>query len=211
VIGVARDVKQDGVEKNAGTELYVSLDQVGLAPPTMNVVLRTRLAPTSLTGTLERLVREVDAAVPIVRFRDMEMVFTESIRRPRLLAQLLSGFAGLAMLLASVGTYGVLSYMVTQRRREIGIRMALGAGRAGVFALVMKQGLQLTIMGVAVGIAGAFGLNRLIASLLFGVEPTDGTTLAAVVTTITLVAAIACGLPAWRASRLDPNVMLRHE
>jgi predicted permease len=211
VIGVARDVKQDGVEKNAGTELYVSLDQVGLAPPTMNVVLRTRLAPTSLTGTLERLVREVDAAVPIVRVRDMEMVFTESIRRPRLLAQLLSGFAGLAMLLASVGTYGVLSYMVTQRRREIGIRMALGAGRAGVFALVMKQGLQLTIMGVAVGIAGAFGLNRLIASLLFGVEPTDGTTLAAVVTTITLVAAIACGLPAWRASRLDPNVMLRHE
>ena len=115
------------------------------------------------------------------------------------------------MLLAAVGTYGVLSYMVTQRRREIGIRIALGAGRAGVFSLVMKQCLQLTIIGVAAGIAGAFILNRLIASLLFGVQPTDGTTMAVVITTITLVAAIACWLPAWRASRLDPNVMLRHE
>ncbi len=209
VIGVAKDVKQRGIEHSAGTELYVSLNQHGISPATMNVVLRTTLPPAALSGTLERLVREVDPAVPIVRLRDMESVFAESIRRPRLLAQLLGTFAGLALLLAAVGTYGVLSYMVTQRRREIGIRMALGAARSSVIALVMKQGVHATIIGVIVGLAGAFGVNRLMTSLLFGVQPTDAATMAAVIATITIVATIACWLPAWRASQLDPNVVLR--
>src|SRR5262245_7649084 len=209
VIGVAKDVKQGGVEKKTGTELYVSLDQLAMAAPTMTVVLRTILPPAALSRTLERLVREVDPAVPIVRLRDMESVFAESIRRPRLLAQLLGAFAGLALLLAGVGTYGVLSYVATERRREIGIRIARGADRSSVLALVVKQGLQLTIIGIVVGLAGALGLNRLIASVLFGVQPTDPTTLAAVIMTITLVAAGACWLPAWRASRLDPNVVLK--
>jgi ABC-type antimicrobial peptide transport system permease subunit len=177
----------------------------------MNVMLRTTLPPVALSGTIERLVREVDPAVPIVRLRDMDTVFAESIRRPRFLAQLLGAFAGLALLLAAIGTYGVLSHMVTERRREIGIRIALGAGRSSVFGLVMKQGLQLTIIGVVIGVAGALGLNRLIASLLFGVQPTDGTTLVAVTATITLVATVACWLPAWRASRLDPSVVLRSD
>jgi putative ABC transport system permease protein len=99
--------------------------------------------------------------------------------------------------------------MVTGRRREIGIRMALGAARLSVIGLLMKQGLQATVIGAVVGVAGAVGLNRLIASLLFGVPPTDRTTFAAVIVTITIVAAMACWLPAWRASRLDPNVVLR--
>ena len=141
----------------------------------------------------------------------MNGVFDESIRRPRLLAQLLGGFAGLALLLAAIGTYGVLSYMVAERRREIGIRMALGADQGSVLAQVMKQGLVLTTVGIVVGLAGAFALNRLIASLLFGVQPTDPTTMVAVVATITLVAAVACWLPAWRASRVDPNVVLRDD
>jgi putative ABC transport system permease protein len=209
VIGVAKDIKQGGVEKETGTEVYVSLDQLAMAAPTMNVVLRTILPPAALSRTLEQLVQEVDRAVPIVRLREMESVFAESIRRPRLLAQLLGAFAGLALLLAAVGTYGVLSYMATERRREIGIRMALGGTRSSVVALVMKQGLQLTAIGVVVGLAGALGLNRLIASVLFGIQPTDPATLAAVAMTITLVAAAACWLPAWRASRLDPNVVLR--
>jgi predicted permease len=209
VIGVAKDVKQAGLEKETGTELYLSLHQLAMAPPTMNVVLRTTLSPAALSRTLERLVRDVDPAVPIVRLRDMESVFAESIRRPRLLAQLLGALAGLALLLAAVGTYGVLSYIATDRRREIGIRIALGAARSSVVALVMKQGLQLTLTGVILGLAGAIGVNRLIASLLFGVRPTDPTTLAAVVMTITLVAAGACWLPAWRASRMDPSVVLR--
>jgi ABC-type antimicrobial peptide transport system permease subunit len=141
----------------------------------------------------------------------MESVFAESIERPRLLAQMVGAFAGLALLLAAIGTYGVLSYMVTARRREIGIRLALGADRVRVQMHVMKQGLLLTGVGLAVGLAGALGLNRLIRSLLFGVQPTDAPTLAAVAATMALVAAMASWLPAWRASRLDPNVVLRDE
>src|SRR5215813_732701 len=173
VIGVAKDVRQRGVERPSGTELYVSLDQHGVSPPSMNVVMRTTLAPAALSGTIERVVREVDAAVPVVRLRDMDSVFAESVSRPRLLAQLLGAFAGLALLLAAIGTYGALSYMVTERRREIGIRVALGATRSHVLTQIMKQGLQVTAIGAAIGLAGALAVNRLIASLLFGVQQTD--------------------------------------
>jgi predicted permease len=218
VIGVAKDVKQGGVDQKTATEVYFSVEQraslappLAVAPTTMNVVLRTSVPPAALSQTIERVVRDADRTVPVVRLRDMNDVFDESIRRPRLLAQLLGGFAGLALLLAAIGTYGMLSYMVAERRREIGIRMALGADRASVLAQVMKQGLLLTTIGVLVGLAGALGLNRLIASLLFGVQPTDAATLAAVIGTITLVAAVASWLPAWRASQLDPYVVLKDD
>src|SRR5690606_34117897 len=106
----------------------------------------------ALSGTVERVVREVDAAVPVVRLRDMDSVFAESIRRPTLLAQSLGAFAGLALLLAAIGTYGVLSYMVAERRREIGIRIALGATRSNVLTGILKQGLQVTALGIAIGL-----------------------------------------------------------
>jgi ABC-type antimicrobial peptide transport system permease subunit len=141
----------------------------------------------------------------------MDSVFAESIRRPRLLAQLLGAFAGLALLLAAVGTYGVLAQMVTERRRELGIRMALGAARSHMLARIMKQGLQLPAIGIAAGLAGALALNRLIASLLFGVQPTDTVTIALVIATITAVALAASWMPAWRASRMDPNIVLKDE
>jgi len=211
VIGVAKDVRQAGAERTAGTELYVSLDQHGVSPPSMNVVMRTSLPPAALLGTIEGVVREVDAAVPVVRLRDMDSVFAESIRRPRLLAQLLGAFAGLALLLAGIGTYGMLSYTVTERRREIAIRVALGAARSRVLTQIMKQGLQVTALGATIGIAGALAVNRLIASLLFGVQSTDPLTIGSVIATITAVAVIAGWLPAWRASRLDPNLVLRDE
>jgi predicted permease len=218
VIGVAKDVKQRGVDQKTGTELYTLLDQTAVLPApvtsasgTIHFVLRTTLPPATLRSTLEALVREADPAVPIVRLRDMTGVFEASIARPRLLAQLLGGFAGLALLLAAIGTYGVLSFMVAERRREIGIRMALGAGQLTVLGQVMKQGLTLTTAGVVAGLFGAFAMNQLIASLLFGVQPTDPPTMIAVVGTITLVAAVACWLPAWRASRLDPNIVLRDD
>jgi len=218
VIGVAKDVKQGGVDKKTGTELYALVDQTALAPQpianapsTMNIVLRTTLPPASLRTSIDSVVREADPSVPVVRLRDMNGVFEESIQRPRLLAQLLGAFAALALLLAAIGTYGVLSYMVTERRREIGIRMALGADQASVLQDVLRHGLVLTSVGLVAGLIGAFALNRLIASLLFGVQPTDPTTLVAVVATNTLVAAIACMVPAWRASRVDPIVVLRDE
>jgi putative ABC transport system permease protein len=215
VVGVAKDVKQGGIDQKTGTEFYQFLDQTAGqgpgGPETMNLVLRTTLAPSALAQTIEQAVRDVDRSVPVVRFQGMEDVFAESIRRPRLLAQLIGAFAGLALLLAAVGTYGVLSYMVAERRREIGIRLALGADHSRVMGQIMKQGLILTAVGVIVGLAGAFGLNRLIASMLFGVQPTDTTTMVGVVATITVVAAVACWVPAWRASRLDPNVVLRED
>jgi predicted permease len=211
VIGVARDVRQRGVEHPPGTELYVPLEQHGVAPPSMNLVMRTTLPAAALSGTIERVVREADAAVPVVRLRNMDSVFAESMRRPKLLAQLLGAFAGLALLLAAIGTYGVLSYLVTERRREIGIRIALGAVRSRVLTQIMKQGLQVVAWGLAIGLAGALAVNRLIASLLFGVQATDIVTIAFVITTITAVGAVASWLPAWRASRLDPNVVLRDE
>jgi predicted permease len=210
VIGVARDVKQAGVAQNAGTEIYFFVEQeTPVQPSTMNVVLRTTLQPAALRQSIERAMHNVDPTVPVVRLRDMDAVFTESIRRPRLLAQLLGGFAGLALLLAAIGTYGVLAYMVEERRREIGIRIALGAGRSHVLALVMQQGLVLTAIGLTIGLGGALALNSLIASLLFGVAPTDIATFAAVIATIAFVASVACGLPAFRASRLDPNMVLK--
>ena len=142
----------------------------------------------------------------------MEEVFAESIQRPRLLAQLLGAFAALALLLAAIGTYGVLSYMVAERRREIGIRMALGADRATVLAQVMTQGLVLSAIGVVAGVGGALGVSRLMGSLLFGVQPTDATTLAAVMATISVAAMLACyRIPARRATRIDPIVALRDE
>jgi predicted permease len=220
VIGVAKDVREAGVDRDAGGELYLFVDQPGppidstvkwvaTAPPTMHIVLRTNLPASALAQTLERAVRAVNPAVPIVGLREMDAVFDQSIGRPRLLAQLLGAFAGLALLLAALGTYGVLSFMVAERRREIGIRVAIGATRGSIVAMVTKQGLVIVSIGLAVGLVGAFSLNRLLASLLFGVEPTDPSTLAAVTSTIAIVAALACGLPAWRAARLDPNVVLR--
>jgi predicted permease len=216
VIGVAKDVKQGGIDRETGTELYFFVDQLAKLPPpraqaplTMNVVLRTTLPPTALSQTIERVVRDANRAVPVVRLQEMNSVFAESIRRPRLLAQLLTAFAGLALLLATIGTYGVLSYMVAERQREIGIRMALGAHQSTVLAQVMKQGLILTAVGIVLGLAGALGVNRLIASLLFGIQPSDPATLATVVAAILLVAAFACWLPAWRASRVNPSVVLR--
>jgi putative ABC transport system permease protein len=221
VVGVAKDVKEGGVDRDPGTELYLFVDQPApridgaaspwepTAPPRMHVALRTSLAPAALAQTLDDAVRAVAPAVPVVRLREMDAVFAESIGRQRLLSQLLGGFAGLALLLAAVGTYGVLACLVAERRREIGIRMALGAARARVIALVMREGLHATLIGIVIGLAGAVGVSRLMSSLLFGVQPTDPATFAAVVATIAAVAAIACWVPAWRASRLDPNVVLR--
>jgi ABC-type antimicrobial peptide transport system permease subunit len=141
----------------------------------------------------------------------MEEVVQDTVRRPRMLMQLFAAFAGFALLLAAIGTCGVLSYVVAQRRREIGIRMALGAERALVLRSVMGQGLQLAGIGLVAGLTGALLLTRLMETLLFGVRPNDPATLAGVATLITAVAAAASLVPAVRATRVDPMVALRDE
>jgi len=153
----------------------------------------------------------MDRTLPIVKLRTMDDVFSDSIARQRFLAQLLGIFAGLALALAAVGTYGVLSYLVTERQREIGIRMALGADRSNVLSMVLKQGLATTVIGLLIGVGGALALTRLASSLLFEVKPTDPLTFGAVAGVITLVALVACVVPARRATRVDPMVALREE
>jgi len=155
--------------------------------------------------------READPSLPVIRLRNMEDVFLDSVRRPRMLMQLFAAFAGFALLLAAIGTYGVLSYFVTQQRREIGIRMALGAERAMVLRGVMGHGLKLTSVGLVAGLAAAAVLTRFMKSLLFGVDAGDPATFAGVAALIIAVAIAASLVPALRATRVDPIVALKDE
>jgi len=215
IVGVVKDVKQGGLDKKTGTELYFDVDQAwripNAIPNGMNLVMRTSLAPDALAATIHQAVGALDPSIPVVGLKSMDDVFAEAIGQPRLLADLLGIFAGLALLLAAVGSYGVLAYMVTERRREIGIRMALGADRRSVLRLVLSQGLGLTVTGVAIGLAVAFAVNRVLASLLFGVKPGDPLTMGGVVALISSVALVACYLPARSATRVDPMIVLRDE
>ena len=217
IVGVLKDVKQGGVDKKTGTELYFNFEQLTtnaaayFGTGAMNIVMRTTQPLDALAGPIRQIVSTLDPALPVVKLQSMEDVFADAIGRPRLLAQLLGLFAGLALLLAAIGSYGVLSYMVTERRREIGIRMALGADRASVLRMVLRQGLVLTVVGIAGGLAVAFAMNRVLASLLFGVRPSDPATMGAVVALIATVAFVACYLPARLATRVDPMIVLRED
>jgi len=213
IIGVAKDVKQGGVDAKTGTELYMLGNQsptyLGYAPRNMNLVVRSTLASDVLSPSIRRAVASLDPALPIVGLRSMDEVFEDSLARPRFLAQLLIIFAAVALALAAVGTYGVLAYSVAERRREIGIRMALGASEGGVLTLVLRQGMVLAVIGLVVGLGGALAVTRVVRSLLFGVEPTDPVTFAAVGLFMLGVALVACVVPARRATRVDPLVALR--
>ena len=225
VVGVANDVKQGGVDQATGSELYFLLEQLPHIFPTMsgpalgdwsrdgsmNLVVRSALPMDTLQPAIAAAVREADPSLPFIRLRAMEEVVSGSLRRPRMLMHLFGGFAALALLLAAIGTYGVLSYLVTERRREIGIRMALGAKREAVLRSVMAYGLKLTCIGLAAGLAGALALMRWMETLLFEVRPTDPATLVSVAAVITVVAIIACLVPAHRATRFDPIAALREE
>ena len=213
IVGVAEDVKQGGLEAEAGTELYFSYEQTrrGFAPGQMNVVLRSSRPLSALAPAIRRAVAARNPGLPIVQLRTMEDVFGASVTRQRFLSQLLGLFAAVALVLAAVGTYGILSYLVTERQREIGIRMALGAGRGQVVRLVLGEGLTMAAIGIVLGIAGAFALSRLITSLLYGVSPADPLTFVTVAGVIAVVAMAACIVPTRRATRVDPLTAIRAE
>lgn len=215
IVGVAKDVKQGGLDQKVGTELYFNVEQGprvnGYAPASLNFVVRSSQPARVLAGPIASAVRSMDPSLPIIQLRDMEGVFADSVSRQRFLSLLLGIFAGVALLLAAIGTYGVLSYLVTERQREIGIRVALGASAAGIVRLVLRQGMTITVTGIVLGIVGALGLARVTQSLLFGVSPTDPTTYLGVGSMILVVALLACLIPARRAMRVDPLVAIRNE
>ena len=160
-------------------------------------------------GVFPALGHRADPTLPIIRMRSMNDVVDAAIARPKFLTVLLGIFAGLALALAAVGTYGILAYLVSERKREIGIRMALGAARGEVLRLILRRGVLLTSIGLVLGLGASFGLTRVIRSMLFNVTPTDPWTLATVAGVIAVVSLIACIVPAWRATRVDPLVVLR--
>jgi putative ABC transport system permease protein len=162
-------------------------------------------------SSLRQAVWAIDANQPLSNINTLEQIVSESIAQPRLNMLLMMLFGGLALLLSAVGIYGLLSYAVTQRTQELGIRMALGANVTDVLKLVLKQGMLLALIGEVIGLAGAFALTRLMSGLLFGVTPTDTTIFAGVVAVLTLTALFACYLPARRATKVDPLVALRYE
>ena len=213
IVGVVKDVKQGGLENPAGTELYFLYDQApriaGFAPTQMNVVMKSTRPLEALAPAIRQAVREIDPALPIVQLRTFEEVIGASVTRQRFLSVLLGIFAVVALTLAAIGTYGILSYMVTERQREIGIRMALGAGHGKVVGMILGQGLGIAVTGILIGIGGAYALSNLTASLLYGVSPSDPVTYAAVAGVITLVAVVACIVPTRRATRVDPLEAIR--
>ena len=213
IVGVVRDVKQGGMANKTGTELYFLNEQgprvAGFAPGNMNVVIRSAVPEESLAQEIQAAVRAQDPTLPVVKMRSMNQVFADAASRPRFLAELLAIFAGLALALAAIGTYGILSYSVSERTKEIGIHMALGATRGSVLGMILGQGLRLTLIGLVTGLVASFGLTRLLQAQLFNVKPTDPATLAGVSVFIAVIAFVACYVPAQRATRVDPMITLR--
>jgi putative ABC transport system permease protein len=212
VVGVVKDVKQDGLENETGTELYFFVPQVariGFFPRTMNVVLRTEVPPASLAGAAREAVWSLDGTLPLADLQTMGDVLYRSVATPRFLTLLLTLFACVALTLAAVGTYGVMSYSVAERGHEIGIRMALGAEPGGVLSLVLGEGIKLAAVGVAAGLLASFGLTRFMSTILYAVTSTDLVTFVAVPVVLVLVAVLAVFIPARRATRVDPIVVLR--
>ncbi|MBZ5618242.1 MAG: ABC transporter permease [Acidobacteriia bacterium] len=207
VIGVVNDVRQWGLTQKTVPEAYDPFD----GSSRQFLVLHTSLPASSVTAEVRRALAQIDSALPLYSVRSMDEVVAGQAQGQQFLSLLVGSFAGLAALLAAIGIYGVLSYAVTQRTREIGIRMSLGASRGRVLGEVLREGMSLALLGLAAGVAGAFGVGRILASLLHEVKPRDPVILLATAGLLAAVALIACYVPARRAARLDPMNALRYE
>ncbi|MDB6128839.1 MAG: permease, partial [Verrucomicrobia bacterium] len=207
IVGVIADVKSNGLNAPVPDEIYYPMQQLGR--PGMTVVVRTDVDANAMQAVLRSAVAAVDKDQPISFFQTLETAVAQSLGAQQIVATLTAIFAGVALILAAVGLYSVLAYAVTQRTSEIGIRMALGSPRGAVISLIMGSGLRLVAIGLAVGLAGAVGVAKLIQSLLFNVTPLDPIVYSGVTVLFALVAVLACLLPSLRASRIDPLVALR--
>lgn len=210
VVGVVKDVRQLELMADPKPQMYLPYKQRGFFEP-RDLVVKTEVDPASLAATVRKAVWEIDKDQPVSNIRTMEEILLDSIARQRFSMLLLAIFAGVALILAAVGIYGVMSYSVAQRTHEIGIRMALGAQTSAVLKLAVGYGLKLVVAGVGIGLIAAFALTRVMSTLLFGVTATDPMTFGVISVLLILVAAIASYIPARRATKVDPIIALRYE
>ena len=210
IVGVVGSIRHEGLDVEPTPEYYVPYEQANVED--MTVVARTTSGnPTTIAGPLRDVIRAMDKEQPVYNVRPMTQLVTESLAQRRFNMVLLGGFALLALVLAGIGIYGVMSYSVAQRTREIGVRIALGAQSRDVLKMVLSQALLLTVLGLGIGLVGAFALTRFLVTLLFEVKPTDLTTFATVSIVLGAIAIMACVIPARRATKVDPLVALRYE
>lgn len=203
------DVHQRGLNDDSYPAVYIGWGTLPLTD--IAFVVRSSAEPQAVAAGIRERVRTADPGVPIFNLHSMQELVTESVAQPRFYMLLLTAFGGLALLLAALGIYGVISYSVSQRTRELGIRIALGATQDRVVRLVLGQGVALTAVGVLAGLVGAYALMHLLAALLFGVDATDGVTFVGVAVVLAGVASLASYLPARRAAKVDPVIAMRAE
>ena len=215
IVGVVADMKQAGVNNEAGTELFFYSPQTAQAGTfvyrTQNFLIRTTSEPLELSSAVVAVITDLDRALPVSDIQSMEQNVAASLAQPRFMTLLLSLFAGVGLALAAIGTYGVMSYSVSERHREIGIRVAMGAQRSAVLGMVLRQGGSLVLIGLGVGVAGAFALTRLLSARLYAVSATDPGTFVVAPLLLAAVAILASYLPALRATRVDPVAALRED
>ena len=209
IIGVVKDVRRSSLERAPSGEMYRAYRQKCWG--TMSLIVRTARDPMDLTRAIRTELDTLDKDLPLENVRTMTQLLTASIGQRRLSTQLLGAFAGVALFLAALGLYGAMAYNVTQRTWEIGVRMALGAQRREVLGLIVGQGMRLALVGVGFGLAAALVLSRVLQTLLFEIKPADPGTFAVAAGLLSLVAFLACWLPARRAAKVDPMEALRHE
>jgi putative ABC transport system permease protein len=209
IVGVVNDVSQYALDKKAPMQIYLPHPQF---PTSFNsIVVKANSPSAGMTNEIRKAILAVDKDQAVFNVTTLEQLTGQSILVRRFFMLLLTGFAAIALILATVGIYGVMSFVVTQRTQEIGIRMALGAQASDVMKMIVGNGMLLALIGISAGLAGAFMLTRLMSSLLFGVSATDALTFASVSAVLVAVVLLACYVPARRATRIDPLVALRNE